>query len=520
MRVIGFAIYYAGALACLLFVTVPVSLVLAGVSVVAGAGAVLVAAGLVLAGPSGAGLLTPDAARHGLPGRVAREFVRRDPAWPQYFAAQAALDANATAGRAWTWASGAWRSGIRWLSVNDCGGYWWPIVVLPVLTVLAAGTAGALVALPACLLVIAAITLTAWLGGLPLVYLLRGVDAGWRLTWRSRASCTACFATAAVPAYRCRGPHGPAQRSSGDDLHRDLRPGRLGVLWRRCACGLRLPTMVLRAAHSRHLETCCPSCGETLFDGAGRIRDVRAPVFGAASAGKTQFIMAALVGLHRAAERSKVVLTMPDNRGRVAYAVYTDLISRSAPAPKTDTTAPVAVTVRIEQRLNTTLLHLFDAAGETLTDREQNAGLSYLDTAETLTFVLDPFSIRRIRDEHGAASASVFADANAALHDPGDAYNATAQRLQEYGVRTSRNRLAFVVTKADLLRRLPLTAPATDSAAVREWLCAHGLENLVLTAERDFGQVRFFLVSGRDTDPDGPVSVLRWVLGRGWGDLG
>ncbi|GGN18248.1 hypothetical protein FHR83_004111 [Actinoplanes campanulatus] len=519
MRVIGFAVYYAGALACLLFVTVPVSLVLAGVSLVTGAVAVIVAAGLVLAGP-GAGLLTPDGARTGLPGRVAREFVRRDPAWPQYFAAQAILDAGATTGRAWAWTAGAWRAGIAWLADTNCGGFWWPIVVLPVLTVLAAGSLGVAVVLPACLLVIAALTLAAWITGPPLVYLLRGVDAGWRRMLRSRASCTACFATAAVPAYRCRGAHGPAQRSSGDDLHRDLRPGRLGVLWRRCSCGLRLPTMVLRAAHSRHLEACCPSCGEALFAGAGRVRDVRAPVFGAASAGKTQFIMAALVGLHRAADKAGVAVTMPDNRGRIAYEVYADLISRAAPAPKTDTTAPVAVTVRLEQGLNTTLLHLFDAAGETLTDREQNAGLSYLDTAETLTFVLDPFSIRRIRDEHGAASATVFTDANAALHDPEDAYNATAQRLQEYGVRTDRNRLAFVVTKADLLRRLPLTMPGDDSAAVRDWLRSYGLENLVVTAERDFRQVRFFLVSGRDTDPDGPVSVLRWVLMKGWGGIG
>jgi hypothetical protein len=230
--------------------------------------------------------------------------------------------------------------------------------------------------------------------------------------------------------------------------------------------------------------------------------------------------MSALVGLRHAAHQSGVTVELPDRRGRETYEIYADLVRRNAPAPKTDTTAPVAVTVRIEQGLNTTLLHLFDAAGETLVDPEQNASLGYLDTAEALTFVLDPFSIRRIREEHGMASAMVFSDANAALHDPEDSYNATAQRLQEYGVPTGRRRLAFVVTKADLLSRLPIDMPAHDSDSVHAWLVAQGLDNLLLTARRDFREVRFFLVSGRDTGADGPVSVLRWLLQKGWGTIG
>lgn len=520
MRLAGLLIYLAGVCACLVLVTGPLSVALTGAGLIAGLVAALLVLVLVVLDDSGAGVLTPAGARDGLPGRVAYEFVRRDHAWPQYFAAQVVLDAWGTARRAYGWAELMWTRVVGWLERHSWGGFWWPVVAVPAVVAMVAVSAGMSAGVLAGLLAIAAVALVAWLVGLPVVYLLRAVDAGWRLVWRSRASCTACFATARVPAYRCRGPHSRGERAAGDDLHRDLRPGRLGVLWRRCSCGSRLPTMVLRAAFSRHLEACCPSCGRTLFDRAGVVRDVRAPVFGAASAGKTQFIMSALVGLHRAADGAGVRLTLPEERGRATYAIYADLVARNAPAPKTDTTAPVSVTARIEQGLNTTLLHLFDAAGETLTDPEQNAGLSYLDTAATLTFVLDPFSIARVRDEHGVASAGVFAAANAALHDPEDSYNATAQRLQEYGVPTGRRRLAFVVTKADLLARLPARMPATEPAAVRAWLCANGLENLVTAAERDFREVRYFLVSGRDTGPAGPVSVLRWVLMRGWGSIG
>jgi hypothetical protein len=520
MRVIGFLLYASCCLVCLMFVSGPLAIAAAGAGLGAGVVAALVAVGMVLVDGSRQAVLTPAGARAGLPGRVDHRFVRRDNAWPQYFAAQIARDARSIVDLVGAWGGRMWGRPVGWLRAHHWSGFWWPLVLVPLFAALGATSLGLAVGAGATVLIIATLGAAAWIVGVPVVYLLRATDAAWQLVWRSCASCTGCFATAGVPAYRCAGNHSREERVAGDDVHRDMRPGRLGVLWRRCACGALLPTMVLRAAFSDRLQACCPSCGDRLFDGAGVVRDVRAPVFGAASAGKTQFIMTALVGLHRAAEQAGVRVTLPDDRGRQAYAVYADLVARQAPAPKTDTTAPVAVTARIEQRLNTTLLHLFDAAGETLVDREQNATLAYLDTAETLTFVLDPFTIRRIREEHGTASASVFTDANAALHDPEDSYNATAQRLGEYGVPIGRRRLAFVVTKADLLARLPMRTPSADSAAVRAWLIELGLDNLVLTASRDFREVRFFLVSGRDTGPDGPAAVLRWVLMRGWGNLG
>jgi hypothetical protein len=519
IRFIGFLLYLSACVVAVVFVSAPLSIVTAGAGLAAGVLTALTAVVLVLTDRTGAGVLTPAGVRGGLP-PVADRFVRRDRAWPQYFAVQVMRDARGVAKRVWAWAGLMWGEPVDWLSERNWTGLWSPLVLPPLFAALTAASIGLAATAGATLVLIALIVAAAWIVGVPIVYLLRSGDAAWQLVWRSRASCTNCFATADVPAYRCTGKHSAAERAAGDDLHRDMRPGRLGVLWRRCSCNTLLPTTVLRAAHTRRLQACCPSCGEALFEQAGAVRDVRAPVFGAASAGKTQFIMSALVGLRKAAHKAGVTVALPDRRGQLAYEVYADLVRRKAPAPKTDTTAPVAVTVRIEQGLNTTLLHLFDAAGETLVDPEQNARLSYLDTAEALTFVLDPFSIRRIREEHGTASEPVFSDANAALHDPEDSYNATAQRLQEYGVPTARRRLAFVVTKADLLARLPIEMPAPESEKVCAWLSELGLDNLILTARRDFREVRFFLVSGRDPGPDGPVSVLRWLLQKGWGHLG
>jgi hypothetical protein len=214
-------------------------------------------------------------------------------------------------------------------------------------------------------------------------------------------------------------------------------------------------------------------------------------------------------------------LSLPDEHGRQTYEVYAALVRRDATAAKTDASGPpVAVTVRLAKGPRVALLHVFDAAGEVLVDRDQNASLSYLDYARSLAFVLDPFSIRRLREQAEDADPRLLAEANPALHNPEDSYNATVQRLRDYGVRTRRQRLAFVVSKADLLHRLAAGPGATDRSAVRSWLCNQGLDNLVVSAERDFKTVEFFLISGRDSGPAGAFAPMRWVLAQEWSGVG
>jgi hypothetical protein len=289
------------------------------------------------------------------------------------------------------------------------------------------------------------------------------------------------------------------------------------VLWRRCCCGRRLPTTLLRAARCDRLEACCPNCLTPLAKGAGTCTDVRIPVFGAMSAGKTQLIMGGLVTLHRRAVAARARPSWADERSGRVYRDYATFVERGLPAARTPADAPpVAVTLRLGRAPLPSLVHLFDAAGELLVDRRQNTRLSYLDHARSLLFVLDPFGIAAVRAEFGSGFAEVFEAANPARHDAEDSYHATVVRLQEHGVRTAAKPLAFVVTKADLLEKLP-GGPATgDSADVRAWLSQQGLDNLVLSAERDFAEVRWFLVSGRSLEPDGAYAPFGWLLRKEW----
>jgi hypothetical protein len=242
---------------------------------------------------------------------------------------------------------------------------------------------------------------------------------------------------------------------------------------------------------------------------------VRIPVFGAASAGKTHLIMAGLVSLVRAGGRDGVDVTLGDEHSARMYGEYEQVVDGGGSAPKTDArTPPVAVTLRLRRRRRRALAHIFDAAGEALADRDQSSELVYFDQASSLVFVLDPFSVPEVRDQYATMFEPLFRLANPANGDPQSSYDATLERLHGHTVDTRRQRLAFVVTKEDLLGELPCGRGLVDGAVpLRDWLIDQRLDNLVTAAERDFADVRYFLVSAKRLHGEhGADQPLRWLL--------
>src|SRR5205085_9317640 len=73
-------------------------------------------------------------------------------------------------------------------------------------------------------------------------------------------------------------------------IHRDLRPGRLGVWNRRCQCGTPLPTTVRRAAAAATLTSVCSNCSRPLYERAGLAQDARIALSGGPGVGKTQLL--------------------------------------------------------------------------------------------------------------------------------------------------------------------------------------------------------------------------------------
>jgi hypothetical protein len=436
-----------------------------------------------------------------------------DGAWPWYFRRQIHADGRAVqAGRKvvdkklWSWLGArlfvqsstpgmGQRFGPLWLFIP------YPMLVLPFLF----GTFAIAAICNVLYLAVAYVALAiAWVGFGLTVGALRGVEAAWLRLHHTSASCPSCFYVSERPAYMCSGCAA---------LHRDIRPGRLGVFERRCECGELMPTMVLRAAWSR--QAACQRCGEPLREGAAALRDVRVAIFGDVSAGKTRLLYASLDSITASAAAQRLALVHPDDGSRQLADTALATIRAGQDTTKTDVALPRAVTFRLGTGSNATLVHLFDAAGELYRDRERYEDVGFLENGHGLIFVVDPFSLAAVR-------ARVAGDATVARHlddaageDPELAYNQVVGQLRDVGVKAGAQRLAIVVSKADLLEQSSIELP-TGSAEIADWLRENGLHNVVLAADNEFAEARYFVVASgpaaKATPGTDAGAPLRWHL--------
>jgi hypothetical protein len=430
----------------------------------------------------------------------------RDPAWPGFVVAQSRVDLGEI------WRRTAHSLGVVAARLQRFGDEWdnplgWAVLVIVLFPLWLMGGIGALGASAAILLLCLLVLLVELAGWLLVAGLLRSADFLVRRLRGASGSCQSCYYVSPLPAFPC---------ADCGEMHRDIRPGLLGVIWRRCICGARLPTTVLRAAF--RLQTSCPNCLRPLRAGAAVHRDIRLPVFGPVSAGKTRLVYAGLLALQDQAAAAGASIDFVDEQSRQAFEYGVEIISTGSDTAKTPAgQLPTAITAQVTVTRRKALLHLFDAAGEFYIDRGDNSELLFLDHAQGLVFVVDPFSIPWVQDQLGGLGQVMLARANAAVDDPEQVYHVTADRLRDYGVRTSQQHLAIAVVKADLLIDL---SPAQELRPhrVREWLLEAGLDNLVLAAERDFAEVRYFVVasvrSARASSPMSPATPFAWLMAR------
>jgi Double-GTPase 2 len=425
-----------------------------------------------------------------------------DLAWPFYPFRQWRADLAATGGN--TLAAGAPLAGTwRWFTRTAPG--WWllpPVPLVPLAFLLVAT-----VTCWACYLVFALVAVLVTAASrvllVPAAAGVRAAERGRRAAARSQAACMNCFHVTEWPAFRC---------PRCDRLHRDVRPGRLGLFFRRCGCGWHLPLPACRATW--RAAPVCQRCGADLPPGAGGVRDIRVPVFGDTSAGKTRFLYASLGSLLQSAARARLAVSFPDEPSREQAEYGLNVLRSGRDTAKTSPNADVALTVRLGSGRRCELLHLFDAAGENFRSARRPDALRFLDDGHGLVYILDPFSVDAVTRALGGTDAPAVRQAQAAAGDPELTYGEVASRLRDGGVPASRGRLAIVVSKADLLRAAGLSLPA-GSRATGQWLRDHGLHNLVLSARRDFAEVRFFTVASQDVPPgaaDDPGAPLRWLL--------
>jgi hypothetical protein len=334
---------------------------------------------------------------------------------------------------------------------------------------------------------------------------LRGADAMLRYAAGVRMTCPVCAQTVRPYAtYKCSGC---------DERHRDIRPGRRGVVGRVCICGARLPTLLLVGAS--RMTALCPKCGARLPPRFGKTPDIVIPVFGSVKAGKTQLIYMLVLALQAlVTERGGSVSFFGDTQGELDRIGETIAVTGS-PSP-TVAKPPEALVLQIRLGSHERYLYLFDAAGEL---HYRDVGLDelrYLDKAGTLVFVADPLAAdgvwaRLSPDQQGDLAAIRSERAEAEL-----SYELPREQIRRMGAKGRAIRLAFVVTKADALASSGIRAEHDTVRHLVEDAKGLDMGNIVRDAVGSFGSVEFFettAVADESGSPDATIERLAaWLM--------
>lgn len=449
-------------------------------------------------------IASPDDVVNGLVlGKAPRGASRHfgwDRAWPVYNPYQATRDATAVHGKmrrvvtdAFSWLFGRPLTIVRL------------IVLLPAFVAFAVGV------------LVSAIIWTLVMGLIGVaIYLLQEIAVvsnrafDWLTRKRRRATlrCAKCYRVTTLPSYQC-------PNSSCTWIHRDVRPGPLGIINRRCGCGTRMPATVGRAA--KRLVTVCPYCSEVVPQGSGTRRVLPIPVIGSVGAGKTQFLSSGVVELESRATSMSGSLAPISPIAEQFLATAAAVISSGSNVTKTpwvDYPEGVPFVLRLPKK--ELELQLMDAAGENFVDWERSQGLGYIDTADVLIFILDPLTLPRVHEQMRLSNTVGIVPI--AQGDPEDSYASVVDRLRAEDVKLRSKNLAIVVTKMDVVVGIAGVAPVDpdDGKSIRSWLRDNGADGFVRRIDQDFKKVAYFAVdsfSNRDgRDALHPVKVLDWAL--------
>ncbi|EST20597.1 TRAFAC clade GTPase domain-containing protein [Streptomyces roseochromogenus] len=337
------------------------------------------------------------------------------------------------------------------------------------------------------------------------VMILRGLPRG--------MLCPSCFERVPYPAYDC--PRATCRRR-----HADIRPGTFGLFRRRCACGERIPTLLMLMSRDARLSGFCvhEHCGKPMNPDAGHMPELILPLIGGRAAGKTQLMAAMVKSLENTAENGGPAIRLADPESRANQRVLNEVLEIQGHTRPTQKTLPRAHSFVLGSGRAERLVHVFDTAGERFVNREETDALRYAREARTFVFVLDPMAVDAFWTRLDPAGPKVDRTLGSTV-DPEDVFARSLQTVRTMGTRLDKARLAVAVTKRDLLAGRPGLLPdrPDDSDTAREWLCERlGLRNLVKTMDLEFGEVRFFCTAAV-ADQEGRVdpsiaAFVEWCL--------
>ncbi|MFC4036765.1 hypothetical protein ACFO3J_35800 [Streptomyces polygonati] len=318
-----------------------------------------------------------------------------------------------------------------------------------------------------------------------------------------------CYHRITLPVYHCPVCQTP---------HRNLRPGRYGVLHRVCSCGASLPTGFLTGRHRLSAE--CGTCHRPLPAGLGRARLVNVPLIGGTSAGKTMLLLAMVTGLRTLADEGHLRLEFTLGNDEDEFDRARAELAGGGWARKTQTQLPRAMVLYVGTRFRKRLLYLYDPKGETLESGETVREQQYLAHADAVLLVVDALAAPEMRGRLSSDDRALAAGAAPSNEGPMDTYARLSGEFSMMARHRGRTPVAVVVTKRDLLRRLT-SVPVVDEPVTR-WLSDIGQGNMVKALGHEYGRSRYWALSAHDATGPGAADTERraaaapllWLLSR------
>jgi hypothetical protein len=437
------------------------------------------------------------------PKRLPKVPAGADPATLEYFYGPALTDADHAMRVAYGNCRSLWQRGAR--AVVSSFGRQEVILTGPLgvggAVGMAAGTAVGTVAAAGCALVhLLAVGISA-ASVRAAGTVLRFVDSAVLRIKNIRMVCPKCYERVPYPAYECPG-RACARR------HRDVRPGRFGIVRRRCQCGTRMKTLLLFG--SAQMDAYCPHCGTSLEHRPGKAPEIVLPFFGAAGAGKTRLLFSMVAQLRLWSEEAgrRFVAELADTATADKLKNASKWLSPGNATDKTSPELPRAYIVRLALSHDAWLLHMFDAAGEFFYTPERTQELRYFNQAKTFILVIDPLSVEAFWDRLLPDQQAELKPVRSAAPSPDLAYQQAHQEIEAMGVQLRKAHLAVVFSRADLI-----DAPGDDVAT---WAADElGLGNLVRSARLNFKEACFFhtaAVMANGGMHESIPALIRWVL--------
>lgn len=331
--------------------------------------------------------------------------------------------------------------------------------------------------------------------------LLRLLDSVMLRVKNVKMVCPNCYERVPYPAYAC-----PSCRNR----HRDVRPGRYGILHRRCNCGTPMSTLLLLG--SAKMEAFCPhrGCGHPLEHRPGEAPEIVLPFFGATGAGKTRLLYSMITQLQEWTASGKLTAEFGDSLTADGLQVASTLVRSGRTTIGTPVQLPRANVIRLSVNKSTRILQLYDAAGERFYEAARTEELRYLNKARTFVLVIDPLSVESFWQQLAEDVKRELGPQRSTAPSPDLAYQQTYQQIESMGVPLSKARLAVVFSRADLVGEI-------DGDAA-EWARADlGLGNLIRSIAQNFKETRYFRTAAVMDDGHVHTSVaelLGWLLAR------